>query len=82
MIIQPFNLTSIESSGIKKIQNLNVGYVRKDNMFGFVNRCIDDNGFTNNTQFEWTGGGLAFRTEDYVKWLRLLHEGSFLILTN
>lgn len=74
-IVTPFKLTSITPSSIKKIDGMACGYSGEENLFKFTNRSIDENGFLNNTQFEWTGGGLAFKTSDYARWLKLLHEG-------
>lgn len=74
-IIEPLGLTSVVSSAPRIIPNMAVGYVGDNNQFGFENRSIDEGMFNNNTQFEWTGGGLAFKTSDYARWQVLLYEG-------
>lgn len=79
-ITDPLVLTSVVPSTTKVIDSMACGYSGENNEFGFTNRSIDENGkFNNNTQFEWTGGGLAYKTRDYAKWLKLLHGSKFFI---
>lgn len=68
-ILKPMGLNEIIPTDSRKIPGLAQGYVDEDDPLGFEGPMLEDGLAKYNLQFEWTGGGLAFRTEDYAKWL-------------
>ncbi len=75
-ILNPMDLTAILPTNTRTIEKLAQGYMDKESPLGFNDRLLEDGISRYNLQFEWTGGGLAFETRDYARWLKLLFEGN------
>ncbi|MCA6074754.1 serine hydrolase domain-containing protein [Fulvivirga sedimenti] len=75
-LLKPLDLTGILPTNTRKIEKLAQGYMDKESPLGFNDHLLEDGISRYNLQFEWTGGGLAFETRDYARWLKLLFEGN------
>ncbi len=74
-ILEPLNLQDIIPTDRRVIEELAQGYTDESDPLGFEGPMLLNGTSKYNLQFEWTGGGLAFRTEDYAKWLTYLFRG-------
>ncbi len=74
-ILQPLVLTAILPTDTRRIADLAQGYVGENDPLGFTDPVLENGLSRYNLQFEWTGGGLAFRTSDYARWLSYLFTG-------
>ena len=74
-ILTPLQLASVIPTNTRTIERLAQGYMEEKGPLGFDEKLLDNGISKYNLQFEWTGGGLAFETRDYARWLKLLFEG-------
>ncbi len=74
-ILQPLSLKDIVPTNTRTIDGLAQGYMAEEDPLGFTGKMLEHGKARYNMQFEWTGGGLAFRTSDYARWLGLLFNG-------
>lgn len=74
-ILEPLDLQEIIPTNRRKIPGLAQGYIDVDDPLGFEGPMLEGDVSKYNLQFEWTGGGLAFRTADYAEWLTYFFSG-------
>ncbi len=74
-ILKPLDLEEIIPTDRREIKGLAQGYLDENDPLGFEGPMLERDVSKYNLQFEWTGGGLAFRTEDYAKWLTYFFSG-------
>ncbi len=74
-ILEPLQLGDIVPTNSRRIERLAQGYMGDEGILGFSGTLLESGVSQYNLQFEWTGGGLAFPTMAYAKWLKLLFEG-------
>jgi len=68
---------SFTPTDTRKIEGMAQGYIGADDPLGFDSLFLNKDGYAiHNMQFEQTGGGLAFKTKDYSRWLKNLYEGN------
>jgi len=74
-LLEPLGLLEVVPTNSLAIDNLAQGYTGDKDPLGYNNTILKNGRSKYNLQFEWTGGGLAFKTVDYAKWLKVLFEG-------
>ena len=76
-ILIPHKLTSFTPTNSDKIDMMAQGYYEEGSEYalGFKAPFLKDKIAQNNMQFEWTGGGYAYKTSDYALLLKKIYEG-------
>ncbi|WP_370086474.1 serine hydrolase domain-containing protein [Ekhidna sp.] len=76
-VLKPLNITTFSPTNNSTIPNMAQGYYTEgsDYALGFRAPFLVDGKAQNNMQFEWTGGGYAYRNSDYARLLKSLYEG-------
>ncbi len=74
-ILRPMGLTDMKPTNTRIIKGFAQGYTGPNDPLGFDSLMLENGKCKYNMQFEWTGGGLAWKTQDYAKWLKDLFEG-------
>lgn len=76
-VFQPTKLTSFTPTNTREITNMAQGYYDAGSEYalGFDSPFLKDGKTQNNMQWEWTGGGYAYKTHEYAQLLKLLYEG-------
>ena len=76
-ILKPLNLESFIPTNTRSIKNLSQGYYDEGSQYGlgFKSPFLKDGKTQNNMQWEWTGGGYAYKTHEYAQLLKYIYEG-------
>ena len=76
-VLQPLGLGSFTPTNTRQIPNMSQGYYDPDSEYalGFKSPFLKDGETQNNMQWEWTGGGYAYKTREYAELLKLVYEG-------
>lgn len=76
-VFTPLGIESFSPTNNNQIDNMAQGYYDEgtDYALGFKAPFLVDGKAQNNTQFEWTGGGYAYKNSDYAKLLIAIYEG-------
>src|SRR5690606_529053 len=71
------DLQSFTPTNTRMIPNMAQGYYDSDSEYalGFDSPFLKDGKTQNNMQWEWTGGGYAYKTHEYAQLLKLIYEG-------
>lgn len=82
-ILKPNDLLSFTPTNTRFIANMAQGYYdpASEYALGFKSPFLKNGETQNNMQWEWTGGGYAYKTKDYARLLKLLYEGKIFDLT-
>jgi len=74
-LLKPLKLKdTIPQDGLK-LKGVVQGYAGPNNPFGGKDAMIQEERFTINPQFEWTGGGFASTAQDLARWAKMMYEG-------
>ena len=73
-ILIPYKLTTTYPADVRKIKNLTIGYSKPNELFSMSEEVVVDGECIFNTQFEWTGGGIACTTSDLAKWSKVYYD--------
>ncbi|MEO9475929.1 MAG: serine hydrolase domain-containing protein [Cyclobacteriaceae bacterium] len=76
-VLQPLGLTSFTPTNTRKVPNMAQGYFDPESEYalGFKSPFLNDDRTQNNMQWEWTGGGYAYKTSEYAELLKFVYEG-------
>lgn len=76
-VLQPLNLKSFTPTNTRIIENMSQGYYDEGSNYalGFKSPFLKDGKTQNNMQWEWTGGGYAYKTHEYAHLLKYIYEG-------
>jgi len=76
-ILDPLGLASYTPTYTRKIPMMAQGYYDPSSEYalGFKSPFLKDGVAQNNMQFEWTGGGYAYQTQEYAQLLKKIYEG-------
>lgn len=76
-VLKPLNITTFSPTNTATIPNMAQGYYTEgsDYALGFKAPFLVNGAAQNNMQFEWTGGGYAYKNSDYARLLKSLYEG-------
>jgi D-alanyl-D-alanine carboxypeptidase len=76
-ILAPLQIESFTPTNTRKIPGMAQGYYDPESEYalGFKSPFLLDGIAQNNMQFEWTGGGYAYKTSDYALLLKYIYEG-------
>lgn len=76
-VLKPLGVTSFSPTNTTTIPNMAQGYYTEGSEYalGFKAPFLVDGEAQNNMQFEWTGGGYAYKNSDYARLLKSIYEG-------
>lgn len=76
-ILKPLKLESFTPTNQKVVPDMAQGYYIEGSEYalGFKTPFLVNGMPQNNMQFEWTGGGYAYKNQDFAQWLKYLIEG-------
>lgn len=77
-LLDKVKLTSFTPTNTRTIASMAQGYYdpASEYALGFKSPFLINGVAQNNMQFEWTGGGYAYKTHEYAQWLKYLYEGA------
>ncbi len=76
-VLDPLKLNSFTPTNTRIIPGMAQGYFdpASEYALGFKSPFLVNGVAQNNMQFEWTGGGYAYKTKEYAQLLKAIHEG-------
>ncbi|WP_424961440.1 serine hydrolase domain-containing protein [Ekhidna sp.] len=76
-VLKPLGINSFSPTNTTTIPNMAQGYYTEgsDYALGFKAPFLVNGTAQNNMQFEWTGGGYAYKNADYARLLKSIYEG-------
>ncbi len=76
-VLTPLGINSFTPTHTNQIDNMAQGYYDEGSGYalGFKAPFLVDGKAQNNMQFEWTGGGYAYKNADYARLLLAIYEG-------
>ena len=78
VILGPMDLVLTEPSLGRSFTDLAQGYTGSNNPFGLPDKMLRADQLVMNPAFEWTGGGVVTNVLDMARFVKHIHEGSFL----
>lgn len=73
-VLKPYNLKNTQPSTTRSLDNLAVGYARKEGPFPFEGAMVKEKELVFNPQFEWMGGGFVSNVQDLAQWSKQLYQ--------
>ncbi|MEQ9021592.1 MAG: serine hydrolase domain-containing protein, partial [Pseudomonadales bacterium] len=76
-VLQPLGITNFTPTNTASVPNMAQGYYTEGSEYalGFKAPFLVGGKAQNNMQFEWTGGGYAYKNADYASLLKNIYEG-------